>query len=486
MHRGFLLGLVLVSVAAAQTTDPYEAKTQMLTHPRYAEREKATRELEEAGEPALKALRFACNSRDLELRHRAETIVSRIERVQLSRKLLVAPQLHLKFEKTPLQQAIHEVASKTGLRLQMDAKDAAPQRTISLDTGIVPFWQAIQGFYDAAGLVENDALPNSPAAPDHNRVLLPPPRNRMTSVGAVENQVRVIAGKGTPLPADLSKALRVRVVSPAYALNKSEAATGEVKFYLDVDAAKGIELQEILGVEVLKALAKDNRELACAFPTPAMQPNFYGEQMLMVQKVVILNGELVMDDGRPIDPYLPITLKMGGTRPEALSEFHGVLVARILAPSASIVAISDVFQGKEQSQSRDGLTITVKSFEEETNNLATLRVQVQTTGTSINELLNFPVQVRGKLRPFIRINRGGTVASGSPSEFQLKDADGKQAKIVATRIMASNSAGASVTQDLELKIEKPTRGLKDITLSLNGRRPATVEMPFVLRNVPVR
>ena len=483
MNRGFVLSLILASAVAAQSTDPYEAKIRNLAHARFAEREKAARELEEAGEPTLKSLRAASNSTDAELRRRAETIVSRIERTQLSRKLLVAPQLHLKFDKVPLLLAINEVASKTGLRIQMEAKDAGPQRTITLDTGAIPFWQAVQAFYDAAGLVENDAPPSGVSPPtDGRRIQGDINGRRMYSAGQSENLVRVTSGKGT-LPGELSHALRVRVVSPAYPLSKYNPATGEVKFHLDVDAAKGIEVREIVGVEVRRAIAKDQRELANAFPVPALQPNYFGEQMLM-QQVLIVNGELLMDDGRPSEPFIPVTLKTGGIRPEVLSEFHGVVVARIVAPPEPMVPLQDVFQSMGQSQTRDGLTLTLKSSEEGTSNLATLRVQVKSTGESINELLNFPVQVKGRAQPFIRINRGGTI--GTATELQARDADGKPVKIVATRIMASNSDGVTMTQDVEIKIEKPTSGLKNMNLSLNGRRPAVVEMPFVLRDVPLR
>src|SRR5215210_4568982 len=99
-----LLGLVgsallVGSPSAAQVPDPLEAKVHALAHPRYAEREKAARDLEAAGEPALKALRAARTSSDEELRARAAVVAEKIDRAVRSKRLLAAPTLALKFDR---------------------------------------------------------------------------------------------------------------------------------------------------------------------------------------------------------------------------------------------------------------------------------------------------------------------------------------------------------------------------------------------------
>src|SRR5881394_2653006 len=100
MLRDRCLGLALLAAAplAAQPADPLEAKVRNLAHPRYAEREKAARDLEAAGEPALKVLREAARSSDDELRARATAIADRIEHTLRSQRLLAAPKLALKFD----------------------------------------------------------------------------------------------------------------------------------------------------------------------------------------------------------------------------------------------------------------------------------------------------------------------------------------------------------------------------------------------------
>src|SRR5262245_38488390 len=98
-YPGILTWLLLAVPLAAQAPDSFDAKVQGLTHPRYAEREKAARELIAVGEPALKALRAVSTSPDPELRARAAYVAEKIDRAVRSERLLIAPKLALKFDK---------------------------------------------------------------------------------------------------------------------------------------------------------------------------------------------------------------------------------------------------------------------------------------------------------------------------------------------------------------------------------------------------
>src|SRR5262245_35290592 len=166
-----VVGSALVAMPlAAEAPDSYEAKVRGLTHPRYAEREKAARELEAAGEPALKALRAVQSSADEELRARAAVVAEKIERAVRSKRLLQAPMLTLKFDKVPLDQAVTELANKSGLRFMVDrSKIADVKRPITLNTGELPFWDAVHAFYRAAGLTEDDSTQNTSPAEDTAR-----------------------------------------------------------------------------------------------------------------------------------------------------------------------------------------------------------------------------------------------------------------------------------------------------------------------------
>src|SRR5262245_1321271 len=227
MVHGRVFGWLILPFFAmplfADTPDPYEAKVQALAHPRYAEREKAARDLVAAGEPALKALRAASASADPELRTRAAAIAEQIDRALRSDRLLAAPKIAIKLDNVPLQQAVIEVGKKTGLRFQLEpTKDADFRRPVTLDTGEVPFWDAVQAFYLAAGLMENHLPPPGTAAQtDEVQRLRAVRRLRMMSEVYLpgENLIRLTDGKSSP-PAATGKAIRVLALPVSFAQNK--------------------------------------------------------------------------------------------------------------------------------------------------------------------------------------------------------------------------------------------------------------------------
>jgi hypothetical protein len=503
-----VVGLVAVAPMVAQAPDPYASKVRALAHPRYAEREKAARELEAAGEPALPALRAARTAADPEVRTRAAAVEAKIDRAVQSKRLLVAPRLALKFDRVPLDRAIVEFAGKTGLFPSHEAGAGRDRkRLVTLDTGEVPFWQAVHAFYEAAGLTEADA----PAQPVTSELVARTGRMTMTVTGpASAPRVWLVDGRPSS-PAVLDKALRVRVLPAAHARNRFDAERGEVTFHLDVDHAPALTLQEVLGVEVRRAMTADRQTLAAAYP-PLPSADGPGLNYLAAgQQVVVWNGDMRID-GAAAGPYFPVTLRTGGDRPRTLAELEGVVVARVLAPPEPLMTVADVFgKGKDQSYTANGVTCRVTAAEAEAKNPFGVprqaaapgqppdrqwpapaadrpaAVQFQLTTAMDNEVLNFPVQVRGRQRQFIRINRGPrpAVAGGGMPDYQLKDADGKPVRVLSTWVLRSGFDGSSLTQDIQMAFEKPARGLDGLTLTVTGRRPVVVEQPFVLRDVPL-
>jgi hypothetical protein len=519
--RGTLVRLagtvaLVVAPAAARAADPFESQVRNLAHPRYAEREKAARELERAGEPALKALKAALGSADEEVRARAAVVVAKIERTARSERLLVAPKVALKFDKTPLNQAVDEVARKTGLRFTLDgSKVADVKRSVTLDTGEVPLWEAVQAFYAAAGLAETETpAPAPPADKDMafragRQLVIKSYVRAETLAGA--SVIRLADGKPV-LPVDLSRALRVRALPAGFAQNKYDDVKGEVTFHLDVDAVPSLNVQEIVGVDVRRATAEDARALAPAYPAPEGFAGF-GDLYWVAQQVVIINGDVVSGGMGGVDRTFPVTLKSGGLRPKRLAEVDGVVVARVVTPPEVLLTVPDVFgKGKGQVFQSDGLTCQVVESKGATEQLpvapravrgagdfaapakasepaglASISVRVVITGETGNEILNIPVQVKGRVRPFLRINRrSGEMAVNLP-ELRLQDADGLPLKVTSTQVTGSQFDGSSWTQEVKLTFQKPAgigvKGQEGVSLSVHGRRVAVVELPFTLKDV---
>ncbi len=134
----------------------------------FDDREKASAELGAIGEPALDALRQAVKSTDEEVHKRAETLVSAIEKRLEARNALVPKRVHLVYKDTPVKEAVEDFAKKSGYALTLyDPDGKLKDRTVTLDTGDVTFWQAFDQFCAKAGLKEAGAgdLPQPDRAP---------------------------------------------------------------------------------------------------------------------------------------------------------------------------------------------------------------------------------------------------------------------------------------------------------------------------------
>jgi hypothetical protein len=516
--RGCLSGLAGVVIFAlpvvAQSADPFEAKVQALTHPKYAEREKAARDLMAAGEPALTALKAVQASTDEELRSRAAAIAEKIERVARSKRLLVAPTLNVKFDKVPLDMAVAELGQKTGLRFLVDGtKIKDVKHPITFETGELPFWEAVQAFYRAAGLTEDDS-PLPPTTDSRIR----------SNLGRVDVRSSYIAGgqSATPAirlidgsqdaPSAASQAFRVRALPAGFAANKRDDAKGELTIHLDIDALPTMTVVEILGVEVRKAIADDRRVLASAYPAQTPHGDYFGNdvQMLVAQQLVIMTDDLMSaDPNGSSGTHYAVTLKTGGSRPKHLSELHGIVVARIIAPPEPVLTVADIFgKGRGQVFRTEGLTCEVLAERPQAEKppppprivsgpppprtpepplavgaTESFVVRVVSTADQMNDILNVPIQMKGRMQQFIRINRGRGARSFPSPSFQVRTEKGMPVRVVGTQIIDSTFNGSTMSQDVRITIDRPLGGADGISLTLTSRRPATVEMPFVLRNV---
>ena len=116
---------------------------------RYAEREAASRSLEDLGRPALPALRAARGSRDPEIRNRASGLVQKIEGSLLTQ----ATRVRLDFDQAPLTDVVRSLGQQAGFRVALYPENL-PQwkhRKVTLrQPEPVPFWKAVDLLCDAA------------------------------------------------------------------------------------------------------------------------------------------------------------------------------------------------------------------------------------------------------------------------------------------------------------------------------------------------
>src|SRR5262249_54622933 len=140
------------------------------------EREKATKELEDIGAPALDALRAAAKDGDADLKTRAAALIDKVEKDARGSRLLAPTKVKLLFKDTPLEDAVAEFNKKSGYTIEVhDPDKKLKDRKVTVETGEVTFWEAFDKFCEKADLVEatwQDLMPKAapgavpPAPPD--------------------------------------------------------------------------------------------------------------------------------------------------------------------------------------------------------------------------------------------------------------------------------------------------------------------------------
>ena len=481
------IGLLFVSPVLAQTPDAFESRVRDLAHPRYAVREKAARELVAAGESALPALRAVAQSTDEELRTRAAIVADRIEHTARSARLLTAPKLAFKFDKVPLDEAIAEVAKKAQRHYLVDkTKIKDNKRPITLDTGELPYWEALDAFYQAAGITEDIGqvpVTKTESGGRGRRVIVRGPGSMTMPNALVCRLVDCV----TPMPVSTAQAFRVRAMPIDPAQDKYDDIKGEVTLHLDIDTAPGVPLREIVGIEIRKATAEDGRPLASAYPVPPFSGGINTVDQLVMQQLVVASGEYSIENPSGGNHARAVTLKTDGLHPKKIAELQGVVFAKVLTPVEPILTVGQFLKTSGRETTADGMTVQIKDIKTIGDGRAVVQIRLTTRTDQMDDVLNLPVQMKGRVQQFIRINRGGRLHAdvGGLPDFKVFDATGQPLKGISARVHGMSADGTTMTQDVELTFEKPVQGTERLSLALMAKRVAVVEMPFVLKNVPI-
>jgi hypothetical protein len=162
----------------------------------FRQRKKATLALDAIGAPALEALRKAMTSKDLEISQRARNLVARIEKRIESAAILTPTKVHLVCKDMPVTEAVALLAKKSQFQILVDPNSQAvlAGRKITLDTGEVTFFEALDKLCQTASLIEVA----SPAAPQQlggiytNQIILP----KMPAVPRIRRPVPKKGGGG--------------------------------------------------------------------------------------------------------------------------------------------------------------------------------------------------------------------------------------------------------------------------------------------------
>ena len=271
-------------ITAGKAADPAHIQKLIdnLGSTSYIERERAGKELEAIGPAALSELRKAVTSRDLELSSRAARLVDRLEEKALIASLLTGKRVRLKVNDVSVVTAVAELQKLSGQ--QFDVTGNHSGRKITLDTGEVTVWEALQQLCEKTGMIEQVAAVNrhdlSPMLKSPLRYPQQPTQNR---------SIVLVEGTQKLPPTCFAGSVRVRALP---ANSAGIPRPGEVNVVLEAVGEQRLQSFGIVDALFFDKSIDDQGQRLELVPenplanqTPFANPNF--------QRIMIVNGNLV-------------------------------------------------------------------------------------------------------------------------------------------------------------------------------------------------
>jgi hypothetical protein len=214
---------------------------------------------------------------------------------------------------------------------------------------------------------------------------------------------------------------------------------------------------------------------------------FVGDQpnTLPYQEEVFIIWDGLTEMPRAASRQGSIRLKLGEKQARTIKELRGKLAAEIEAPESALLTIGDILKASGKTfKGLNGAAVKVIEARREKSGQYKLQVEVRLPA-SPNQLADFPANV-------IWLNRGGVPANGtvslSASEVQQKglallDAEGQPFLLASGQHALATKPSDPIVYTLYYQ---PRKGQGEAAkFVLTGRRNVLIEVPFVLRDVPL-
>jgi hypothetical protein len=484
-----LLGLACAStLAAAEAAGDADRKAAALVgqlgSDSYPEREDAARDLDRLGAAVLPRLRQAARSSDAEVRRRAAELIQVIEQREQTRRLLYPQSVRLVLKDVKVPDALAEFNRKTSSQIQLTGDlSKAANRSVTLDTGDVAYWEALARLCEAAGLHEQLTPP--PAQPDKSDKAPEGRRRRAVFLnnGDVqlflkdEGQVTLEDGKAAPLPTALNGALRIRALPPKAASADPAKGDKQVAFTLELKPEPNVSWEALAVLRIDRAV--DDQGQTLRQPTPYIPrmdviPNA-GEET-----IVIADGGFDWPTNRG-PRQAPVELLLAERPSKSLRELHGTLAAWVRTPPERLLDLPDILKAEGQAlRGTDGSEFKVDKVTTGAEGVYQLLVEVKPPPplASISAFTAGRVMVvpRGEVVDNVTISdRNGT------NPFNLLDERGRVIPLISGNYRIDD--GGKRVYSLEFQTGK-NQG-PPVRLVFTGNRNALVETTFVLKDVPL-
>jgi hypothetical protein len=491
------VGLTAHLAPAAEPPPAVSALVARLGADSYAEREAASRELLKLGPVALDTLSAAASVHpDAETRLRAAALVEQLRRTSDAVTLLASKPVKLDYDRVPLGSALADLRTRTGVPLTLDQTGVAdPLRPVTVKTGELSAWEAVEAFCQAAGLREvfRETLPGGPEDPitvrRGRRVAYSVP-GQAPAPTAGQVPVLLADGKSPPLPGDRSLSVRVLALPATYSGNRVIRGAGQVVLNLDVTPLPGVKWDDVTAVRVLRAEDETGRPVTGSHQPESRAPGPGGyEEVIFLgglqAQAVFVGGDFsayptTTGPARPNPRVVPVTLRTDDRSVRSLRLFEGIVVGEITLTDQTLATVSNLpkaagatalgpYDSKytlvDYKQLPDG-RVSLKLRTEGPNPWTLQRLGRRGMVPVNNMLWDGPVPM----------NAGGV-------RFKFTDAGGRPIPQPMTQSSSTTDDGIRQTAEVELIFARRSDSGPPVTLTVVGNKPATVEVPFRMTNV---
>ena len=457
----------------------------------FAEREAASRALNTLGEPALAVLRRARSSPDAEISRRAKQLVTQIDGRLENARLLLPQRIRLVYKETNVLDAIADVARKTGIPVEFEGnRSNVSGRKITLDTGEVSVWNALEQFLQAAGLAER--LNSQAQAGVTGRVMgqnaiFINANGRMVvnevSVGGqslYDTRVAVTDGKQPRFSAYDAGAVRIRALPQAASAKPLVRGTARVN--LEITPQPSLPWHGVLDVRILHAVDEHGQELT---QTPRAQT-----AQVIAEQLWARNGAVFVVNADGMEPVYANRVQtvdlQGGTKPVGtLTEVRGVILAQNEVGPEPLVTVENVLQSVGRVFSAgDGTRIQVLKAERTTGGQIVVAVEMHNQ-VEEDAALMF---LAGAGRRRNGFSSGQDLMDMLAARWELVDSAGQRMARSKAATFAHRGNPQQIVIGFPPQVEitfEPRAGQADASqLVYSGKRTVILQIPFILKNVP--
>jgi hypothetical protein len=496
-----LLAAVLV-LQAAPASDKETATIRRLVaalaSPDFRERETAFRELDRLGESALDGLRTAATTGDAETRRRAAELVERIHRRQTTARVLTPAFVSLTYDNTPLAEAAADLARRTGAPISLHGDVSRfRDRTVTVICPKATYWQAVQLFCHRAGLGEWNGQAKLPplieppssqleAAPADGVLVLGQLNVRRGQVSAMTvpspvGRIVLLNGPHRPLPTHQAGAVRIR----ALPLGVSFAAdAGKDQFVvLDVTAEPRLRIDGATDLRIERAIdehgrARDARPL---WADPSDQRDDWRAPRLPREVTERRCGPVA------------VRLTDGDQSTKRLRELAGVVTVQSFAAERVAEIARPAEAVRRTTRGAGGIAVTILSVGVASDGEVRIAAEAQLPyGVRLDLPLTGPVGVGNRGNGFGRGWAGfqpdpepNSVCGDAYQGLALEDATGRPWPVTTGLTEIVGLFPQWFTVRVTATFRAPAAGAEAARVGFSVRRPTAVDVPFVLRDIPL-